>query len=130
MAKASFYQSRFLFEDKCFFWEKLQICQLFCTLGERLSHIGCKRSGSFVEFAMYVTRKNFLGEKFPGKEAAFNFYFDFRQNVSILSAVFFGLAFHKILVSFLEKCWSHKLVEKQRGYDFSPILSWRISHFR
>ena len=47
--------------------------------------------------------EKFFGKKISWKKAAFNFYFDFRQNVSRLSAVFFGLAFHKFRFSFLEQ---------------------------
>ena len=44
-----------------------------------------------------------FGRKFSYNKTFFNFYSDFEQNVSRLSAVFFGLAFRNFHFSFLEQ---------------------------
>ena len=98
MEKASFYQSRFLFEDKCFFEKKLYL-SFFCTLGKKLSHVGDKRSGSLLEFALYVTRKCFWRKIFLEKNCL-QFFLDFEQNVSRLSAAFLDMLFTIFIFSF------------------------------
>ena len=102
MEKASFYQSRFLFEDKCFS-EKNYKFVIFLHFGQKTF---TRRRQTFRHpspICVVRVQEIFLEKKTSWKKTAFNFCFDFRQNVSRLSAVFFGLAFHNFHFSFLEQ---------------------------
>ena len=118
MAKASLYQSRILFlRTNVFFREKTVNLPIFCTLGKRLSHVGRKRSGSFVEFALYVTRKSFWKKVFLEKNCLQLFFRLWAKRFLTFS----GLsrhAFHKIHFSFLEQNVGVKNCLKNKGVSF------------
>ena len=124
--KASNYQSRFLFEDKCFFWKKtisLSFFRFFCTLGKRLPHFGRKRLGNLLQFALCVSRKSFW-KKTSWKKLPSTFVLtlgrttfpDFQQ--SFLDLHFINFIF------FLEQNVELKICLKIRVYSFSHFCTW------
>ena len=119
-AKASFYQSRFLSEEKCFSKKAINL-SFSCILGKRLSHVGRKHFGILLHFAFYMFRKSFWKKIFLTKKLLSTF-FDIRQNVSRLSAAFFGLAFHKFHLSFLEQKIGVTNCLKNKEIMFFPQL--------
>ena len=55
------------------FWKELNFFRFLCTLGQRFSHFGRKRSGSALEIALYLTEK-ILEDKFPGTKFLSTFF--------------------------------------------------------
>ena len=132
--KASNYQSRFLFEDKCFFLKKnykLVIFLFFFALWAKDFHTSDVNVSAVFSNLRCACPERVFGRKNSWKKTAFNFCFDFRQNLSRLSAVFFGFAFHNFHFSFLEQNVAAKNCLKNKEFSiFFTILNGRFSHFR
>ena len=111
------------------FLKKTINLSFFCTLGKRLSHVGGKRSGSFLEFALYVTRKSFWKKIFLEKNCLQLFFRLWAKHFQTLSG-FSRQALHKIHFSILEQMSESKFVWKTNSFVFFTVLWGRFSHFR
>ena len=93
-----------------------------CTLCQRFSHIGRKRSGSALEFALYVTRKKFWKIKFL-EQKFLELFPVFEQESSRPSSIFFRHAIHKVQFLLLEQFVGAQNCLKYKSFIF-PSEGW------
>ena len=107
------------------FWKELKFYRFLCTLCQRFSHFGRKRSGSALDFALYLTRKKFWKIKFLEQNFV-QFFSDFEQKSSRPSSCFFRKAIHTVQFLLLEQYVSGQNCLKDKSFKFLSEI-WATS---
>ena len=95
LAKASFYRSRFLLEDECFFLEKLFFVSFSCTSGKRFLHNELGRFCNLLELASYMSRRKAWKKTFSWKDFLKILFWLSAERFQTLNN-FFRHALHKV----------------------------------
>ena len=118
IGKSIILPARFLFEDKCFFEKNYKFVICFALWANDF-HTSDTNVPAVLSNSHCTWPDKVFGRKFSWKKTAFNFFLNFEQNVSRLSAVCFQrLAFLKIHFSILEENVGVKNCLKNKGYSF------------